>query len=119
LLDAAKSVAISEASPKWQSESIGDKLKDLAGGLGFDRGGMVPGPIGAPRLAVVHGGEEVRTPAQQASGMAETNALLRQLIAAVLAGNGSGSTTGGLAALSNLIDNAGRSRARGMAGSFG
>ncbi len=42
-------------------------LGDLAGGAGgllgklpgFQRGGVVPGPIGAPRLAVVHGGETV------------------------------------------------------------
>jgi hypothetical protein len=34
----------------------------------FDSGGIVPGPMGAPRLAIVHGGEEVRTPAQQQGG---------------------------------------------------
>jgi len=32
---------------------------------GFATGGMVPGPTGAPQLAVVHGGEQVLTPAQQ------------------------------------------------------
>jgi len=31
----------------------------------FEFGGIVPGPEGQPRLAVVHGGEEFRTPAQQ------------------------------------------------------
>lgn len=31
----------------------------------FAKGGVVPGPLGAPQLAVVHGGEEVLTPAQQ------------------------------------------------------
>lgn len=31
----------------------------LGGLLGFDTGGTVPGPIGAPQLAVVHGGETV------------------------------------------------------------
>lgn len=30
-----------------------------AGLLGFDDGGVVPGPIGAPRLALVHGGETI------------------------------------------------------------
>ena len=35
---------------------------------GFASGGIVPGPVGAPMLAVVHGGEEVRTPAQQREG---------------------------------------------------
>jgi len=32
---------------------------------GFQLGGIVPGPAGSPRLAVVHGGEEVRTSSQQ------------------------------------------------------
>lgn len=36
-----------------------------AGLLNFDGGGEVPGPQGRPRLAVVHGGEVVMTPAQQ------------------------------------------------------
>ena len=43
----------------------------LPGGFklpGFAEGGMVPGPIGAPMLAMVHGGERVQTPAQQAGG---------------------------------------------------
>ena len=35
---------------------------------GFATGGIVPGPVGAPMLAVVHGGEEVRTRAQQRAG---------------------------------------------------
>ena len=35
---------------------------------GFATGGIVPGSIGAPMLAVVHGGERVLTPAQQAQG---------------------------------------------------
>lgn len=36
-----------------------------AGLLGFDKGGVVPGRIGAPMLAMVHGGERVLTPQQQ------------------------------------------------------
>lgn len=36
--------------------------------MGFATGGIVPGPIGAPQLAVVHGGEEVLTPAQRSAG---------------------------------------------------
>ena len=40
----------------------------LSGLLNFDRGGTVPGPEGAPRLAVVHGGEVVTTPAQRRQG---------------------------------------------------
>ena len=35
---------------------------------GFAEGGLVPGPVGAPMAAIVHGGEEVRTPAQQKGG---------------------------------------------------
>jgi hypothetical protein len=31
----------------------------LPGAAGFDTGGVVPGPIGAPQLAVVHGGETI------------------------------------------------------------
>jgi hypothetical protein len=34
----------------------------------FDVGGIVPGPIGAPQLAIVHGGEEVIPPGRGASG---------------------------------------------------
>jgi len=39
----------------------------LANLLGFASGGTVPGPIGKPRLAVVHGGERVLTPGEAAS----------------------------------------------------
>ena len=35
---------------------------------GFASGGTVPGPVGAPQLAVVHGGERILTPAQQRGG---------------------------------------------------
>ncbi len=38
----------------------------------FDTGGIVPGPLGAPQLAVVHGGEEVLTPAQRQGGGSST-----------------------------------------------
>lgn len=42
---------------------VGDFLGGAASGvgglLGFDDGGVVPGPLGAPRLAIVHGGETV------------------------------------------------------------
>ena len=57
---------------------LGIKIPDLDIGINwqsladflpnFDKGGMVPGPIGSPRLAIVHGGEQVRTPGQQKSG---------------------------------------------------
>jgi len=35
--------------------------------MGFASGGTVPGPIGAPRLAIVHGQERVLTPSQAAN----------------------------------------------------
>jgi hypothetical protein len=46
--------------------SAGSRLR--AGIGGFAWGGPVPGPVGQPRLAVVHGGERVLTPGQQARG---------------------------------------------------
>ena len=36
--------------------------------LSFDEGGVVPGPLGAPRVAIVHGGERVLTVDEQRSG---------------------------------------------------
>lgn len=35
-------------------------------GGNYDIGGVVPGPVGIPQLAVVHGGEEILTPSQRA-----------------------------------------------------
>lgn len=43
-------------------------VKDVGGFLGFDVGGVVPGPLGAPMLAVVHGGETV-VPTHDAGAM--------------------------------------------------
>jgi hypothetical protein len=43
----------------------GSILSGLTGGLlSFDTGGVVPGPVGQPQLAIVHGGEQVSTPGQ-------------------------------------------------------
>lgn len=36
---------------------------------GYATGGIVPGPIGRPQMAIVHGGEQVLTPEQQAQGV--------------------------------------------------
>ena len=44
-----------------QNQNLSGKL----GSLAFAEGGMVPGPVGAPQVAVVHGGEQVLTPRQQ------------------------------------------------------
>jgi TP901 family phage tail tape measure protein len=40
-------------------------LAERMGVLGFAHGGAVPGPVGMPQLAVVHGGEEVLTAQQR------------------------------------------------------
>lgn len=51
----------------WIAGHAGGAGKGLAHLLGFADGGIVPGPTGAPRLVVAHGGEAILTPAQQAS----------------------------------------------------
>lgn len=43
----------------------GNRLPSLGDVIGFGRGGVVPGPAGRPRLAVVHGDEEVLTSSQR------------------------------------------------------
>lgn len=42
--------------------------KRSSGIQSFDTGGIVPGPLGSARLAIVHGGERVLTPEQQRQG---------------------------------------------------
>ena len=112
---------------KPELASIGEWLGNLGGEIaslgatahrfhipGFATGGIVPGPVGAPMIAVVHGGERVLTPAQQ-----------RQ------AGTGGGNTyvMGGgrivantddlLAALYTLMQEAQYRRGRGRQGALG
>jgi hypothetical protein len=90
--------------------------------LSFASGGMVPGPVGVPQIAVVHGGERVLTPEQQqqnmGADMTETNSLLSQLLAAVLNAPSSGGSTGTDAMVNELIERVSRQRARGMVGSY-
>lgn len=43
------------------------KDKKHSGAMEFARGGVVPGPKGAPQEAIVHSGETVRTPEQEAA----------------------------------------------------
>ncbi|HTE59540.1 MAG TPA: hypothetical protein VK631_04270, partial [Solirubrobacteraceae bacterium] len=51
------------------SESQFKVLRDMPPyGGSFDTGGVVPGPVGAPRTIVAHGGEGVFTPDQMAAG---------------------------------------------------
>lgn len=45
-----------------------EQLVTAVGIPGFDKGGVVPGSMGAPTLALVHGGEEVLTPEQRGGG---------------------------------------------------
>lgn len=52
--------------------------------LGFAEGGVVPGPIGAPQLAVVHGGEQILSNDQLASMSSQ------RTLAATGGGGGSG-----------------------------
>jgi len=46
---------------------VGGTIGGVIAGF-FDKGGIIPGPIGAPRLIVGHGGENVQTIAQQSQG---------------------------------------------------
>ncbi|MFH2124948.1 MAG: tape measure protein [Pseudomonadota bacterium] len=68
LADAMTGLATSASSAANATGSIkGGSKGSVTVGIGgsFDTGGVVPGPIGQPMLAVVHGGEEVLTPAQR------------------------------------------------------
>jgi len=53
----------SRISSAWSS--LGNLASRGRGLLGFQTGGVVPGPTGTAQLAVVHGGERVLTPQQQ------------------------------------------------------
>jgi len=55
-------------APEWVP-GVGGKKFGFNTPESFDGGGTIPGPVGAPRLIVAHGGEEVLTPAQQAGGV--------------------------------------------------
>jgi len=51
---------VSDDLPDWAVEGIGGALPDFFDISGsFDSGGVVPGPIGQPRLAKVHAGETI------------------------------------------------------------
>lgn len=68
---------------------IGDVGRTL-GIPGFASGGVVPGAIGTPVLALVHGGEDIRTPEQQ-----REDDPFGQLVAALVALTGELRTRGG------------------------
>ena len=49
--------------------NIGGGIKGFFGkAFGFQDGGTVPGPIGKPMMAVVHGGERISTPSSLGGG---------------------------------------------------
>jgi phage-related protein len=69
--------------PDW-APGIGGKGWDVPDIPKFASGGVVPGPMGAPQLAIVHGGEEVLTAAQRRGGGVTFNFINH----GVLAGDG-------------------------------
>jgi hypothetical protein len=51
-----------------------NSIQQISKGLGYADGGLVPGPLGAPQLAMVHGGEMILNQSQQqALGSATIN----------------------------------------------
>lgn len=73
-LDALHSRLVGVANTKaWAGVGVASIFGILAGSPGnaginsWDKGGVIPGALGEPQLAIVHGQEEVLTPAQRAS----------------------------------------------------
>lgn len=62
--DIGKQLATKAFSMLLMSLLPGGQAFSLGGLLGFQHGGTVPGPVGQPQMAVVHGGERI-TPANQ------------------------------------------------------
>jgi phage-related minor tail protein len=58
----------------WVTDAVGGAATSgLKGLLGFAEGGVVPGPVGQPTLAVVHGGETITPPGQTGGNTAIVN----------------------------------------------
>lgn len=53
--------AINAVKNAWSTAKsmVGGAIGNVKGFLGFQKGGIVPGPIGAPVPAIVHGGEKI------------------------------------------------------------
>lgn len=66
---AGMAAASAANAASWGQGSVSGGMGGNVGGplLTFAGGGLVPGPVGAPQVAVVHGGEEVLTPEQRAA----------------------------------------------------
>lgn len=73
--------------------TVGGFLGGAAHLLGFSEGGVVPGPQGAPMLAMVHGGEVITPPQNiyNATGSAITPVMLGQAVSKVTPGSASSS----------------------------
>jgi len=52
---------------KGLSDFVGGGAGKITGLIGFQEGGTVPGPIGEPTFGIIHGGETIRTPEQEAA----------------------------------------------------
>jgi len=66
-------------TPTWTPEAIAAIQAALeAAGLSFASGGIVPGPLGMPSLAVVHGGEVVSNPHLSGTPMAGSKTIIIQ-----------------------------------------
>jgi len=69
VLSPIRSVSSKLSSLISKASNIRSRIGGIIGRIpGFAGGGIVPGPTGAPQLALVHGGERVQTPAQQRMG---------------------------------------------------
>jgi hypothetical protein len=55
-------------TPSYRSPGSYTPPGETPGLPAYDTGGVVPGPLGAPQLAVLHGGEEILTPRQRRRG---------------------------------------------------
>lgn len=59
------------------AKTIGGPLGILAEGLGFDDGGVIPGPKGSPKLILAHSGETVLPTHKMSAAQALTSAFMQ------------------------------------------
>jgi len=62
IAEGEKMIAMNLANKIFGVAGGGEILGSIGALMGFQTGGEVPGPVGQPRLAVVHGKERVQTP---------------------------------------------------------
>lgn len=87
--DAVSKVAGAVGTVSRIAGSISGGIGKAAGFLGFDEGGRVPGAVGAPMLAIVHGGEYVVSNDMQAGRKPIDNRIFPAGFSAVGTGGGS------------------------------